>query len=304
VEDADSTRTRQLAQKQRLPRPDAADRHAHASPALPAELGPELGPSPRRVLPQDDGSGDSRLAITPRAADAGSELAPSPRPADAGDRLGSGQLNVIPPFESVEARLPVLTPVPDLARKDVRDRIVSDLGRDPAFRLDLFVRDVPRAAAVFQSAARAAGWKISVESTAQDLLRKKVPTQLAVYTDSHTPDEIAKFLAALAKRDQADKTGPVFTIAHLVPFQPAEQRDLRDLFGVDLGPGKRKAGGAKPIAKSDEKKAAKPAIMLTYTPMAFRVNPAASKEIRAFLEQRTEHKPAGVPLLVVIRPVN
>ena len=107
-----------------------------------------------------------------------------------------------------------------------------------------------------------------------------------------------------AKRDQADMTGPVFTIAHLVPFQPAEQRDLRDLFGVDLGPGKRKAGGAKPIAKSDEKKAAKPAIMLTYTPMAFRVNPAASKEIRAFLEQRTEHKPAGVPLLVVIRPVN
>jgi hypothetical protein len=147
---------------------------------------------------------------------------------------------------------------------------------------------------------------VAVEATAQDRLRKKLPTALVVYTDALTPDEVGKLLTALAKRDQADKSGPVFATAHLVPAQAAEQRDLRDLLGLDLGLGKRKPGTPKPNSAGpveEMDRAAKPAIMLTYMPAAFRVSPTASKEVRAFLDRRQERKPSAVPLFVVIRPV-
>lgn len=293
-----------LVQQQRLPRHhDPAERLAH-SPAVPAEPGPELGPSPRRSLPED-GQDNSRLAVRPRAIEVGPEAAPFPRPSEVGNLSGSPPVGLAVPFESVEARLPVLASVSELDRKEVRDRVVAELGRDPAFRLDLFVKDVPRAATVFQAAARASGLAIAVEPTAQNRLRKKLPTALAVYTDALTPEEVAKLLAVLARRDRADKSGPAFTTAHLVPIQAAEQRDLRDLLGVDLGIGKRKVVGSKPVSTptvSEKDNVAKPAVMLTYLPAAFRVSPSTSKEVRSFLDRRTEHKPAGVPLLIVIRP--
>lgn len=297
--------TDRLVQQRRLPRSHGpADRHAH-SPAAPADPGPELGPPPRRALPEG-GRDDSRLAVRPRPAEVGPEAAPPPRPSGIGEVVGSRPLGATTPFESIEARLPVLAAVSELDRKEILDRVVAELGRDPAFRLDLFVKDVPRAAAIFRSAAQSPGLTVTVEATAQDRLRRKLPTALAVYSDSLSPEEVAKLLTALAKRDRADKSGPVFTTAHLVPLQAAEQRDLRDLLGMDLvGLGKRKAGGAKPAstpAVGDKDKAARPAIMLTYLPAALRVSPPASKEVKAFLDHRAERNPAAVPLLVVIRP--
>jgi hypothetical protein len=296
-----------FAQQQRLPRPhDPTDRHASTSPAVPAEPVPELGPSPRRVLPEG-GHDASRLATLPRSVEVGPESAPIPRVAGVGNLSGSPLLDTVAPFDSIETRLPVLASVSDLDRNEVRDRLVAVLGRDPAFRLDLFVKDVPRAAEAIQSAARAVGVDVTIEPTARDRLRKKLPTALAIYTDALTSDEVARFLAVLAKRDRSKASDPVFTMAHLVPVQASEQRDFRDLLGVDLVPGKRKAIGSTPLsspAVGEKDRAAKPAIMLTYLPAALRVSPTASKEVKAFLDRRAERKPSGVPLLVVIRPAH
>ncbi len=281
----------QVARK-RLPRtPNPGERHAH-SPAVPRETVAELVPAPRPALPT---TRDSGLAALPRIV----ESAPLPRPSGVGEGFGSRPLVGPTPFESIEARLPVLAAVPDLDRKEVLDRIVSELGRDPAFRLDLFAKDVPRAAAHFNAAARASGVTVVVEPSAQARLHKKLPTVLAVYTESLTAKDVAKVLSVLAKRDRADKSGPVFTTAHLVPVQSPEHRDLRELLGVDLV-SKRKAGTPKPTGEKDE--AAKTAIMLTFQPAVFRVNPVGSKEVRSFLDRRPARKPSAVPLLVVIRP--
>ena len=78
-----------------------------------------------------------------------------------------------------------------------------------------------------------------------------------------------------------------------------DDADLRELLGVDLV-SKRKAGTPKPTGEKDE--AAKTAIMLTFQPAVFRVNPVGSKEVRSFLDRRPARKPSAVPLLVVIRP--
>src|SRR5205823_705561 len=102
------------------------------------------------------------------------------RSAGIGDVVGSRPFIDPKPFESIQARLPILVPVADLDAKEVRARVLDELGRDPAFRLDLFVKDVPRASEAFQAAARAAGVSVAVEGSAQDRLKKKQPVALAV----------------------------------------------------------------------------------------------------------------------------
>jgi len=297
---------RRMVQRERLPRlRSPVDRQTLPSESM-ADRGPELSPYPRLSLPGISGAGEPQFAVFPPPSGAVPETAPSPRQSGGGNVVGSPPLGTPIPFESIEARLPLLTTIPELDREDVRNRIAAELSRDPAFRLDLFVKDVPRSATLFQAVARASGVVITVDPTTQDRLRRKLPTALAVYTDALTPEEIAKLLVALARRDQSEKGGPVFATLHLVPAQATEHRDIRDLFGVDLGLGKRKASGPKSVtsghaAPSD--KAIRSAIMLTYLPTAVRASPFASKEIKAFLDHRVDRRTNAVPLLVVIRPV-
>jgi hypothetical protein len=220
---------------------------------------------------------------------------------DIGNVVGSRLLVPIPPLESIEARLPVLAAFSNLERENTQTRLLDALSHEQGFRLDLFVKDVPKAATIFQSAARSAGLSLALDSTAQDRLRKKLPTALVVYTEALSPEDIVKFLVTLSKRDQ---TGTTFATLHLVPTQTSEQRDLRDLLGIELGQAKRKPTLTKSTSNGTggEARVTRPAIMLTYLPAASRVSPASSKEIRAFLDQRTERKPSTVALVIVIRP--
>jgi hypothetical protein len=310
-EDADATR--RIVHKQQSPRPldpDTGDVKVHTDPIVPD---PKLLSAPQHAARPY--TGESELAVNPRPAVTTPERAPFPRPT-AGEVVGSRPESAPKPFESVQARVPVLAPVAELDRDEVRALILHELGQDPAFRLDLFARDVPRAASLLRAAGQAAGVRITVEASAQERIRKKVPTILAVYTEALSAEDITRLLTRLASRTRAaEKDGPVFTTAHLVPAQAADQRDLRELLGVDPGlwkappagdsPKSITAGTAGELAAAldkDKDKDLQPAIMLTYMPVPFRVNPAASNEVKSFLDSRSERKPDAVPLLVVIRP--
>jgi hypothetical protein len=241
------------------------------------------------------------------------EPAPAPRP-NVPDFLASAVPPDLKPFEAVEVRLPLLLSVAELDGPDAQAQIAAELAREPAFRLDLFARDTVRAADVFQAAAKSARLSVTVDATAHERLKRKLPTAWAVYTEALTPDDVAKLTAALAAHDRAADAG-VFAAAHLIPARAAEQRDLKDLFGVDMGLGKRSKPGpvaGKPLSAGtvDQVTAAltkgkvpeTPALMLTYLPAPFRAAPGASKEVREFLARRDDRKPNAVPVLVVIRP--
>jgi hypothetical protein len=276
----------------------------HSSPARPAETFVEQLPAPHAPTPPD-----TRFAVRPAPAVRVPEAIPSPRTVGGGDQVFFPPIETTP-LESVQVRLPFLANVADLDQKDAQKRVRAELNHAPAFRLDLFTRDVHQAASVFQSAARSAGVTVTVDKFARDRTRKKLPAAWAIYTESLTADEIAQLLAKLAARSRAGKTA-AFTIGHLVPAQAAEQKDLRDLLGVEVGLLKRvkPATGPKSIADgtADQlaaalRKGGKSAILLTYLPVVGRTTPAASKEVRAFLERRGDRKPDAVPLLIVIRP--
>jgi hypothetical protein len=293
-----------VAQRESLPRGADPNRQDDVgSPAVPREAAPETISAPREAVP----SPRDFATRTP-------EPAPLPRPAGTDTVVGSGLLTGPKPVETVQVRLPYLAPVADLDRADAQAKVVDELGRDPAYRLDLFTRDVLAGAEVFQAAARSAGLKVTVETVAQERLKKKVPpTAWAVYTDALTAAEIARLMAEVAVQNRADRTAP-FTTAHLYPAQAAEQRDLHHLLGTDVGPWKRATADPKPVSagtagqlaaalQKSGKGAEKSALFLTYLPVRERASPK-SPQIAAFVDRLGVRRPDTLPLLVVIRQAN
>jgi hypothetical protein len=255
---------------------------------VPRDRTPEVVPAPRAMVEPEI------VAIAPRQA--GREAAPTPRPFGFNDVIGSRPAVDPGTIAAADIRLPLRATVADLDRPEWKAKVAAELARDPAFRLDLFVHDPLRAAEVFQTAAQAAGVDLIVDATAQERIKRKLPTTWAVYTESLTADELAAFLAQLAARTRAADATPVFASAHLFPAQQPEQRELRELLGVDP------LARNKPAARKDRTE--KPtAILLGYSTGA-RVPPALSKEVKTYLDRRDERKPAAVPLLIVIRPVS
>ena len=52
----------------------------------------------------------------------------------------SGSWPLLKPFDLVHVRVPFLRTIAELEREDIRQELTDELVRDPAFRLDLFVR--------------------------------------------------------------------------------------------------------------------------------------------------------------------
>jgi len=291
--------------RQRLPMP------VQAAPATNRTVpAPNLQQSNPVVVPEQPTSSSTSSNDLAKSTPT-MESAPLPRPFGANGVMASPPVNEIKPFEEVQLHLPYLVQLADLSHEAERSKLHDELIRDPAFRIDLFARDMPRALENFQTVAKAVGINLTVEAVAKERIAKKAPLSWVIYTEVLTAGELTQLLVQLAKL--GDKSQP-FATAHVIPAQATEQRELRDLLGVDPGLFKRPKTGPKPISAgtADEisnsllkgKAAEKPAILMTYLPTGARSVSATSKEIKAFLERREERKANAVPAMIVIRPAN
>ena len=225
----------------------------------------------------------------------------------------------LPPLNKVQVRVPFLAAVADFDRDDVRQRFADDLGRDPAVRIDLFVKDAGRGAEAFQAAAKAGGVAVAVDAATAERVKRKQATAYLVYAESLTPADLRDLFARLAA-DDAKAAVRVFDSVHVTPAGPVEQKELKDVLGTDPGLWKRPAhtpapaepksissGTGDQVAKAlttpPAKTGEKPALLMTFSPAAYRTNPAASREVKQFFDRRGERKPAAVPVLVVIRQI-
>lgn len=269
---------------------------------------PDHEPIEVAAAPRAAGS-DEALAVIP--PEVHSETAPLPRPVS-DDVIGSPLLAKSTAFKTVDVRIPLRATVADLDQQAWKARVAAELAHDPAYRLDLFVHDTLRAAEVFQASAAAAGVNLTVDSIAQDRLRKNLPTTWVVYTEALTPDEAAGLLARLAAHSRDADPTPVFASAHLFPAQATDAHDVRDLLGADLGVLKRpRVAGPKSVAAGTADavtaallKGERAAIFLSHLSFNGRLLPGAPKDVKAYLGTRGERKPATIPLLIVIRPVS
>jgi negative regulator of sigma E activity len=258
----------------------------------------------------------------------GIAIAPEPRTLTP-DLIGSPLLPKLPPFERIEVRVPFLRPVADLGRDDLRDDLITELGRESAIKLDVFVRDTARGAEVFQNAARAAGITLFVDAATLDKLKKRQVQSVVIYTESLTAPELATLFAKLSAED-AKFSPRVCDSLHATTITRSEELDLKAILGVDVGLFKRPAtsnnsagqGSAnnadpkpvsagtidsvvKSVTTPQTKVGEKPAILLTWQTAnsgIARTNPANSAELKQYLAKRTDRKPTAIPAIIVIRP--
>lgn len=290
-----------------LPNRDVAATVAHSPEVLP--------------LPRVATSPDRRMAQLPPESALGSaghrpaEVAPPPRPMP--DWIGAAFTTRPAPLDRVEVRLPLFTAVAEFDRPDVLARMTDELSRESAFRLDLFSTDSAEAVQLLLAVGKEIGLTIRMEPMAHDRLKKKLPANWLLYTEALTGEDCVALAARLAVQARAQAGGVDRLLdGHFYPVRALEQKNLRDLFGVDLSLGKRPPA-AKPepvrsvtastlsqIEKS-LRGASRPgrlAICVLDQPAYLRANPASSREIRQFLDDRGERKPGTIPLIIVIRP--
>ena len=209
---------------------------------------------------------------------------------------------------------PNIIKVFDFDRDEVRQQFLAELGHDPAYRLDLFARDPAKGTELFQTAAKAAGLVVHADKATADRVQRKQATAYLVYTESLTAAELGELMARLSAAD-GKATHKAFDAVHATPATPADQRDLRDVMGTDPGLWKRPAVTADPKSVSSGtgdriartltdpagKGAEKSAVLLTFAPTQVRTQPAASRELRQYLDRRGDRRPNAVPVLIVIR---
>lgn len=218
----------------------------------------------------------------------------------------------IPKLESVSARLPYLFNMTEASQADTKKRFVEEYFANTAVRLDLFVRDVPKAMEVFQNAAKSSGMAIVTVPLTSEQLKRKLPITIAVYTESLTANEHVAFLAKLATSTGAAQT---FAQGHLISATASDSRDLKALFGIDPGLGKRPtseeasepsiaSGTLGSVKQAIAKDTPKSALVTTFGPTVARMNPTHSQEIKTFFDKRGERPASAIPALIVIRHIN
>lgn len=221
-----------------------------------------------------------------------------------------------PPFELVQVRLPFFAPLADLDQEGVQQKLVAELTRDPASRIDVFTRDAARGGEAFLAAAKSSGVTVFADAVAVDRIKRRLPGSVVVYADSLTPSDVRDLFVKLAAED-AKTTQRTFDSLHLVGATAGDQKELKDVLGFDPGPWKRSATPApvepksisagtadqlaKSVSASGPKAVEKPAVLMPYGPPASRTPPLVSKELKQYCEKRGERKPNAVPVMIVIR---
>ncbi|MCZ2342293.1 MAG: hypothetical protein LC104_10925, partial [Bacteroidales bacterium] len=298
------------------PMPDLAQQDhpaPHPTVILPTRdvLGVSAVPHPPETLPDPRVTPfpDHQLAhqSPPHTADHPTEVAPPPRPMP--DWIGAAFTARPTPLERVEVRLPLFASVAEFDRPDVLARLTDELSRESAFRLDLFATDSVQAMQLLLDVSQDVGLKVRLEPLAQDRLKKKQPAHWLFYTEALTSSDCVNLAARLAAQARA-RTGDTDRQldGHFYPARALEQKNLRDLLGVDLGLGKRPpvaksgsgtahsvtAGTLSQIEKSlrGANSSDRLAICVLDQLAYLRTNPASLREIRQYLEDRGERKPS------------
>jgi hypothetical protein len=215
----------------------------------------------------------------------------------------------------VNLKLPVIWNAMEWNENDAMSRLVKELGRDAAFRIDLFSKNPTAAIEQLQAAARAAKVNLFVEGTAAELLKRPNGIPLAVHFENLTAAELTALLAAVAQQVHTQpKPETILGSAHLFATTAVEQKDVKDLVGVELlapkvtksedDPKSVSADTLPKIAAAVKKPDEKTAVVFPYLPPnvpSLRANVAKSAEVKQFLEKRGDRKPGTVPLLIVVR---
>lgn len=289
--------------------------------SLPADVGDNRSsPIERAPTPKEVDQGPT--ALVTNTSKTGPEIGPSPRVVVA-DFNASPLPDMVPeiePFDLNKIRVSQLFDMHELGGDEqARKKLTTEIKKDELVRLDLFCPTTPRALDYVVAALKTRGIAVITDSFVQDRLRRKLTTELVIFTEALTPAEIERLLTTLGSEDVKNGAGEFATVV-AAPFLPADLTRLGQLLGVpNVLPKPAKAtdkvDGSKPLPEGTAShvaatlskmgtpttppKTEKLAMIVAYSPM--NPHPTTSKEIKQFLDRRGERKADAKPLMLVLR---
>jgi hypothetical protein len=224
---------------------------------------------------------------------------PSPSPKKAPEPLGNVPL-VTPTILQVKLpRLPLTLPMRGLDMPGNRQKLQRAFDKSDAHHIDLFCRDTTRAFDRLQAAMRGRGARLVVDAVAQETHKRKLRGQYVIFSDDLTAAEWARLLQQAGSVDRKAEEGRagdgVFDHVVVLPFDPADQKELTGVFGSDLS-----QTDVRPKRPGDAKKDSKLAVAGVVSPVR---TPPSSKEVRQYLDGRRDRPENAIGVLLVLRLV-
>lgn len=196
-------------------------------------------------------------------------------------------------FSKVDDALPVVVKLQELEQEAIRKQLLTELGKNRNFRLELPCRNGTKAFERVQNAAKAVHLDLLVDKRARERLQlPKLRTNYLVYLEDMTPEELTVFLkriGAVDRKAAARKPAEAqFDRLVLTAITPKDRKELVVLLGID------------PTVKKPESQGSPEhsALVLPYN--FVRPSPGSS-EIKRFLENRPSPRPGTIRLLLVLR---
>jgi anti-sigma factor RsiW len=278
-------------------------------------------------------------SVVVKAPDKGGEPKPGPKPPASPtqtpkpDAVLTDRNMEMFKLDEVQVALPVALSVRDLEKDAIRRKLLDELGKYSAFRLELPCRDGTRAFERLQAVCKARRIGLHVDGAAQVRLKKaQWRTNYVVYLEGLTADEWAGLLRQLGQEDARAARRPTerqFDGLVVTRLTPRDHKELADLMGLDptraapkpagplgtdlhkplsdqtaeqlaralAGQGGGRPQPGKPAAKAPEHVA----LVMAYNPVRPR---PGSPEVKRFLETRKPTRPGTIQVLLVLRGTN
>lgn len=207
----------------------------------------------------------------------------------------------------VQLRLPQLVSLSSLQQPEVLAETAKLWDVQRTLKLDLFVRDSAKAVETLKTGLAQFQVQTAVEEATQERLQKPLNLPYALFCDQLTQAEFRSLLTWMSRRSESEGFPPA-AVLHASIAGPVDGKDVRELFGNDLGwlP-RKKIADTKPPATVDEiagqlQAKKRSAMLVTLMPSASRSLQAASREVKQFVALHEDRKPDRIGFLLVIRP--
>jgi hypothetical protein len=207
--------------------------------------------------------------------------------------------------------------VVDLAQEKTQTRLTSELKSENAVHMELGCTNSAQAVDGLNQVLQKSGVKIVVDANAQAKLKTTPKTEILVYAENLSLEELTAILKQLGTTEQTKSAGDrQLKSLHVEAMSATDRAHVARLFGVDtkqLQPPPRELGKFIPAPQAGKKdkgenKAVKPAPRPDKLAMVianeFGQDPAASPELQRFLESRRRagQQPGTLQVVLVVRP--
>jgi hypothetical protein len=270
---------------------------------------PELGPGPDRTPEREgpDATGASALVeglFRLMRPDLPDYLKSWPQEEEKEGKVLAAPGQEFSRLKEVRPVVPAVVPLREADPEPSRRKLIAELGKAAAYRVELPCGDGNKALHKIQTACKEHHVPLVIEANAQALLKKAdARPSYVLYLDGVMPEELAELLLALGAEERKGKPADAqFEMAVLRRLNDQDHKELRELIGADPLPvqaSKEETTNPRPpaVKTAPGKPAEYQALAMVYNPG----RPSRGPEVKRFLDGRKPPRPGSLQVMLVLR---